>query len=126
MAMLSRRWRRELARGHPSHGLPDRVLRDLRGVPGGAVVSAHLQTCHGIVGGGTASLNLDLGKLIHISAHSYADDRMVEVAFSHGRLRMHRDEFANLLRRGPEALIQDKDYCAQCSGALVDLEGESA
>jgi len=49
-------------------------------------MSAHLQTCHGIVGGGTASL----------------------------------------LRRGPEALIQDQDYYAQCSGAVADLEGESA
>lgn len=90
-------------------------------------MSVHLQACHGIVGGGTASLNLDLGKLDHISAHSYfRDDRMVEVAFTHGRLRMHRDEFAQLLRRGPEALIQDQDYYAQCSGAVADLEGESA
>jgi len=39
---------------------------------------------------------------------------------------MHRDEFAHLLRRGPEALIQDQDYYAQCSGAVADLEGESA
>ena len=87
-------------------------------------MTAHLQTCHGIVGGGTASLNLDLGKLIHISAHSYMDDRMVEVVFAHGRLSMHRAEFANLLRRGPEAIVKNTDYYADCncSGAVADIE----
>jgi hypothetical protein len=91
----------------------------------GAVMSVHLQACHGIVGGGTASLNLDLGKLDHISAHSYfRDDRMVEVAFTHGRLRMHRDEFADLLMRG-DAVDGDLDYFSSCncSGATADLEG---
>lgn len=89
-------------------------------------MSAHLQACHGMLGGGNASLSLDLGALTHIAAHSYMDDRMVEIRFQHGQLRMHRQEFANLLRRGPEALVKDDDFYVQCncSGALVDLEGE--
>lgn len=91
-------------------------------------MSAHLQTCHGILGGGTASVSIDLGRMLHVAAHSYADDRMVEVAFAHGRLRMHRAEFDVLLKNGAEAIDKDGDYYAQCncSGALVDLEGEGA
>lgn len=91
-------------------------------------MSAHLQSFHRIVGGGTASVNIDLGAVTHISAHSYCDDRMVEIAFAHGRLRMHRAEFANLLRRGPEAIVRDTDFYldCNCSGAVADLGEESA
>lgn len=87
-------------------------------------MSAHLQTVHRIVGGGTASLSLDLGRITSVNAHSFGDDRMVEIHFQHANIRMHRAEFADLLMRG-DAVDGDLDYFSSCncSGATADLEG---
>jgi len=91
-------------------------------------MTAHLNTAQRVMTGGTISLCIDLGKLLNIRAYSYMDDRMVEATYEGGRIHWSRNEFLELLRRGPEAIEKDADYYldCNCSGAVADLEGESA